>query len=59
MHMAALCAVRFDDACASFFNALRERGKPTKVALVAVIRKMLIRLNSLVAAYRQQQTAAA
>jgi transposase len=59
MHMAAVCAVRCDDACASFFNALRERGKPTKVALVAVVRKMLIRLNSVVAAYRQQQAATA
>jgi len=59
MHMAAVCAMRFDATCAAFYNALRERGKPAKVAIVAVIRKMLIKLNSLVAAHRQKQTWAA
>jgi transposase len=56
MHMAAVCAMRFDAKFSAFYNGLRERGKPAKLAIVAVIRKMLIKLNSLVAAYRLQQT---
>lgn len=59
MHLAAVCAMRFDATFAAFSNALRERGKPAKVAIVAVIRKMLIKLNSLIAAHRQKQAVAA
>ncbi len=55
MHMAAVTAMRFDATFAAFYNGLRERGKPAKVAIVAVIRKMLIKLNSQVAAYRLKQ----
>lgn len=53
MHMAAITAMRFDAVCAAFYTRLRERGKPAKVAIVAVIRKMLILLNARVAAYRR------
>lgn len=59
MHMAAIAAMRFDSVCAAFYARLRERGKPAKVAIVAVIRKMLILLNSRVAAYRRHTTATA
>jgi len=61
MHMAAVVAMRWDESFSAFYAGMRERGKPTKVAIVAVIRKMLIKLNSLVAAYRQksQRTAPA
>ena len=58
MHMAALSAARFDKVFTAFYTALRERGKPHKVALVAVVRKMLIKLNSLVAEHRRQLQAA-
>ena len=53
MHMAAVSASRHDENMSSFYNRLLERGKPKKVALVAVVRKMLIRLNGLVAEYRK------
>jgi transposase len=53
MHMAAVSASRHDENMASFYRRLLDRGKPTKVALVAVVRKMLIKLNGLVADYRK------
>lgn len=49
MHMAAVSAARWDAQLSIFYANLRKRGKPAKVAFVAVTRKMLIRLNSLVA----------
>jgi transposase len=59
LYMAAVCAARFDENLCAFYDRLRERGKPAKVAIVAVIRKMLIRLNSLATEHhrRQQQSA--
>lgn len=53
MHMAAVSASRHDENMASFYKRLLERGKPKKVALVAVVRKMLVKLNGLVADYRK------
>lgn len=49
LHMAALCAKRFDDRSKAFFAHLQQRGKPTLVALVAVARKLIIRVNALIA----------
>lgn len=49
LHMAALCAKRFDDRSKAFFMHLQQRGKPTLVALVAVARKLIIRVNALIA----------
>lgn len=46
LYLAALPAIRFDPAIKAFYTSLRGRGKPGKVALVAVIRKMLIILNA-------------
>ena len=54
MHMAAVTAMRFDATFSAFYTQLRERGKPAKVAIVAVTRKMLIKMNSLVAEHRRQ-----
>ncbi len=54
MHMAAITAMRSDHAMTSVYQRLIERGKPVKVAIVAIIRKMLMKLNTLVAAHRQQ-----
>ena len=42
----ARTAMRFDKDIAAFCTRLRERGKPGKVILVAVMRKLLVRLNA-------------
>lgn len=46
LYVAALPAIRFDPVIKAFYISLRNRGKPGKVALIAVIRKMLIILNA-------------
>jgi transposase len=45
--MAALTATRSNAILAAFYQRLRAAGKPAKVALVAVMRKLIIYLNSL------------
>jgi len=45
LFIAALPAIRFDPAMKTFYHRLKEKGKPGKVAVVAVMRKMLIILN--------------
>jgi transposase len=50
--MSALCASRGNPILKAFYQRLRAAGKPHKVALVAVMRKLLIYLNSLL----KQQT---
>jgi transposase len=44
----ARCAMRFDPEIKSFAERLRSRGKPGKVIMVAVMHKMLIKLNAAV-----------
>lgn len=46
LFVAALPAIRFDPDIADFYNRLRTSGKPGKVAVVAVIRKMVGILNA-------------
>ncbi|MEJ5021565.1 IS110 family transposase [Ochrobactrum vermis] len=46
LYVAALPAIRFDPAIKAFFMHLKQKGKPGKVALVAVMRKMIIILNA-------------
>ena len=46
LYIAALPAIRFDPAMKAFFMHLKQKGKPGKVALVAVMRKMIIILNA-------------
>jgi len=41
LYMAALTAIRLNPVLAAFYRRLRERGKPAKVALCAVARKLL------------------
>lgn len=48
LYLAALSAVRQDNSLQRFYQGLRQRGKPGKVALVAVMRKMLLQLNAIV-----------
>jgi len=45
--MAALCATLHNPLIKAFYQKLRAKGKPAKVALTAVMRKLLLHLNSL------------
>ena len=47
LYMAALCATLHNPLIKTYYKALRVKGKPAKVALTAVMRKLLIHLNSL------------
>lgn len=47
LYMAALSAIRSDGTMRSFYLRLKGRGKAGKVALVAVMRKMLLLLNAI------------
>lgn len=46
LYMATLTAVRHEPALRDFYQGLRARGKPAKVALVAAMRKLLVILNA-------------
>jgi len=45
VYMAGLVAIRFNPPLKSFYRRLREAGKPPRLALVAVMRKLLIILT--------------
>ncbi len=47
LYMCAVVASRFNPAIKSFYQHLKEKGKPSKVALTACMRKLLIILNSI------------
>ena len=47
LYMATLSAVRHDRICKEFYTRLRAAGKPAKVALTAVMRKLIILMNRL------------
>jgi transposase len=47
LYMAALSAVRSNPILRSFYQRLRSNGKPAKLALTAVLRKLFILLNHL------------
>jgi transposase len=47
LYLPALVAVRFNATLKAKYNALRAAGKPPKVALVAIMRKLLILANAL------------
>lgn len=46
LYMAALSALRYEPRLRDFYQSLRARGKAAKVAIVAVMRKMLVILNA-------------
>ena len=46
LYLAALSAVRHNEELGRFYRSLRKRGKAGKVALVAVMRKLLLVLNA-------------
>lgn len=47
LYMAAIAAARYNPILKAFYQRLHARGKPAKVCLVAVMRKMLCVLNRL------------
>ena len=50
LYMAAVSATRFNSILAAFYRRLRdEKGKHHKVAIVAVMRKMIVVLNRMIA----------
>lgn len=58
LYMAALSACRFNPALKVFYKRLKEAGKPSKVALVATARKLLVQLNAIVAAHLKKNASA-
>jgi transposase len=48
LYMAALVASRFNPVFKQFYDRLVGKGKPAKVALVAIMRKMLVTLNAMI-----------
>ncbi len=46
LYMAALTAIRYEPRLREFYAGLKAKGKASKVALVAVMRKMLVILNA-------------
>lgn len=46
LYMATLTAVRHEPRLRDFYQSLRDRGKPAKVAIVAAMRKLLVILNA-------------
>ena len=47
LYMAALSAVRFNPNIRDFYERKIYEGKPTKVALVAAMRKLLVSINTI------------
>jgi len=48
LYMACVPALRFNSVIRAFYDNLKEKGKPSKVALTACMRKLLIMLNAMV-----------
>ena len=48
LYMAAVCAARCNPVLASFYQRLKANGKPPKVCLVAVMRKLVCLMNRLI-----------
>jgi len=56
LYMAAMAAVRSNPDLSRFYQRLQTSGKPFKVAITAVMRKLLVLANTLVAQNRQWTT---
>jgi transposase len=59
LYMATVCAIRRNQRLKAFYLTLVKRGKKKMVALIATMRKFVIRLNSLVRDLRQKNPAVA
>jgi transposase len=49
LYMAAVAAIKYNPVLAPFYQRLRAKGKPAKVGLVAVMRRMVCTLNRMLA----------
>lgn len=47
LHMGLIAAIRRDNPLRAAYQALRQRGKPHKLAATAVLRKMVVQLNAI------------
>ena len=47
LYMAAVCASQHNPILSTFYKSLLARGKPPKLALTAIMRKLIVLLNSL------------
>jgi transposase len=56
--MAALVATRFNPILKDFYQRLIEKGKAKKLAITAVMRKLLSYLNSLIKRHLQRKNEA-
>jgi transposase len=56
LYMAATAAIRFSPLLRSFYMRLRQKGKGYKVALVAVMRKLIVLLNTMISKEQLWQT---
>jgi len=52
LYMAALSAARFNPDCKRFHQRLRRQGKPPKLVLIAIARKLIVLANALVSQNR-------
>lgn len=48
LYMATVVAIRYNKAIKSFYQRLREKGKPAKVAIVAARRKIITMFNQMI-----------
>lgn len=48
IYMAAIAAITHDNSFAVYYRSLRKTGKPAKVAIIAVARKILVTANAIV-----------
>jgi transposase len=55
LYLAAITAARFNADMKAFFNRLTATGKPAKLALVAVARKLIVLANTLISEDRKWQ----
>lgn len=57
LFMAALTASTHNPTCKTFYNRLRTNGKPHKVALIALTRKLVTTLNAIIKSQQPFKTA--
>ena len=55
LYMAALTAARNNEILSPYYKQLLERGKPKKLAITAVMRKLILHLNTLMKHYLEEQ----
>lgn len=48
LYMAAVCAARYNPAMKDFYQRLTLAGKPAKLALTAIMRRMIVILNAII-----------